>query len=224
MAAAGLPLGLACCWHIAKPSRAHRALCQRSACTSRKTPTCRVVPAGLVRTPWTTPTQSRALSTRTQVLLVEEAEPERRSASISSTTTTSSASAIPGGNILTVRSRLITGDMKSGKDGKVVQKAESAMAGWTVSFFKLALGAFGPTFTTQVRAHTPPLWFAVVPTSLVQKEVVGAVSCVMCHCRRRHGLCAPGCVHLCNASASRRPGGAGKRQQMNEKPLPHSPH
>ena len=52
-------------------------------------------------------------------------------------------------NLLTVRSRLLTGDFGSGKEGGVSQPADMNMAGWTVMIFKLALGAVGPTFSTQ---------------------------------------------------------------------------
>jgi len=52
-------------------------------------------------------------------------------------------------HLLTVRSRFITGDQKSGKEGGVVQPAETAMAPVVISLFKLVLGAFGPTYPTQ---------------------------------------------------------------------------
>lgn len=52
-------------------------------------------------------------------------------------------------NLLTVRSRLLTGDMASGKEGGHSQPADQAMSGMSVAFFKLALGAVGPTFSTQ---------------------------------------------------------------------------
>jgi len=52
-------------------------------------------------------------------------------------------------HLLTVRSRLITGDVKSGKEGGVTQPAETAMSPACVTLFQLALGAFGPTLATQ---------------------------------------------------------------------------
>lgn len=52
-------------------------------------------------------------------------------------------------NLMTVRSRLITGDMSSGKEGGVNQPADLAMSPMSVTFFKTMLGAVGPTFSTQ---------------------------------------------------------------------------
>ena len=52
-------------------------------------------------------------------------------------------------NLLTVRSRLLTGDFASGKEGGVSQPADLNMAPWTVSFFKMSLCAVGPTCSTQ---------------------------------------------------------------------------
>lgn len=46
-------------------------------------------------------------------------------------------------------SGLITGDMASGKEGGVSQPADLNMSPVVVSAFKLMLGAFGPTFSTQ---------------------------------------------------------------------------
>ena len=53
-------------------------------------------------------------------------------------------------NLLTVRSRLITGDMASGKEGGKSQPADMNMNGFSVTFFKLSLCAVGPTCATQV--------------------------------------------------------------------------
>ena len=53
-------------------------------------------------------------------------------------------------NLLTVRSRLLTGDMASGKEGGKSQPADMAMNAFSVTFFKLSLCAFGPTPATQV--------------------------------------------------------------------------
>lgn len=58
-------------------------------------------------------------------------------------------------NLLTVRSRLLTGDMSSGKEGGKSQKADLAMSPACIAFFKLSLGAVGPTVSTQV--HPPHL-------------------------------------------------------------------
>ena len=44
---------------------------------------------------------------------------------------------------------LITGDMASGKEGGISQPADMNMSPMVVSAFKLMLGAFGPTFSTQ---------------------------------------------------------------------------
>jgi len=52
-------------------------------------------------------------------------------------------------NLLTVRSRLITGDMSSGKEGGISQKADQNMSPYVVQLFKTMMCAFGPTFTTQ---------------------------------------------------------------------------
>ena len=48
-----------------------------------------------------------------------------------------------------VCSGLITGDMASGKEGGISQPADMNMSPMVVSAFKLMLGAFGPTFSTQ---------------------------------------------------------------------------
>lgn len=42
-------------------------------------------------------------------------------------------------NLLTVRSRLLTGDMATGKEGGVVSKGEQAMPTWLVAVFKATL-------------------------------------------------------------------------------------
>ena len=54
-------------------------------------------------------------------------------------------------NLMTVRSRLLTGDFASGKEGGVSQPADENMSPMSVAFFKMALCAVGPTFSTQVR-------------------------------------------------------------------------
>ena len=52
-------------------------------------------------------------------------------------------------NLMTVRSRLLTGDMSSGKEGGVSQPADQVMSPFCVGFFKASLFAYGPTFKTQ---------------------------------------------------------------------------
>merc|ERR1712039_163232 len=52
-------------------------------------------------------------------------------------------------NLLTVRSRLLTGDMGAGKPGGKSWKEESLMPVWTQMFFKFATCAFGPTPPTE---------------------------------------------------------------------------
>lgn len=54
-------------------------------------------------------------------------------------------------NLLTVRSRLITGDFATGKEGGVSQPADEVIAPVVQTIFKFSLGAFGPTYSTQVR-------------------------------------------------------------------------
>ena len=82
-------------------------------------------------------------------------------------------------NLLTVRSRLLTGDFASGKEGGVSQPADLNMAPWTITFFKLSLGAVGPTFSTQVLANFSRTACALLPaephrhTPLFQRLIHG---------------------------------------------------
>ena len=75
-------------------------------------------------------------------------------------------------NLMTVRSRLLTGDFASGKEGGVSQPADLNMAPWTVNLFKLTLGAFGPTFSTQKivqvinNAKENEPWFLALATTV----------------------------------------------------------
>ena len=75
-------------------------------------------------------------------------------------------------NLLTVRSRLLTGDMSSGKEGGVSQPADLAMSPFCVTFFKISLCAFGPTCKTQKlvqlvnNAKENEPWFLAVATAV----------------------------------------------------------
>merc|ERR1712224_1015426 len=75
-------------------------------------------------------------------------------------------------NLLTVRSRPLTGDMASGKEGGKSQPADMNMNDFSVTFFKLALCAFGPTCSTQKfvqlvnNAKENEPWFLAIATAI----------------------------------------------------------
>ena len=52
-------------------------------------------------------------------------------------------------NILTARSRFVHGDLATGRPGGQAWKEDGAMPGWTATFFKCSLCAFGPSPPTE---------------------------------------------------------------------------
>ena len=68
-------------------------------------------------------------------------------------------------NILTARSRFVHGDLATGRPGGQAWKEDGAMPGWTATFFKCSLCAFGPSPPTEAL----PAAVAATPTRSAPK-------------------------------------------------------